>query len=128
MNERSLALREALSARPDDLKLREETALVLTHEGHHAEAAALLTACWINLTEHTSGPLPCLCKSCLVPELGDASNEERRYLRGFAISERQVLFYWLPEELSDARDAARRSVTGVMQSRRHRPSKERTRR
>ena len=58
-----------------------------------------------------SGRRPCLCRRCLVPlqTVAWAGPLGERYVRDFVQVEGRVLFYWVPEVLSD-------NVTSTMPS------------
>ncbi len=100
-------LLERLALAPTDVGLRSQAAEALTRAGRHAEAAGLLAEGLINLTAHDGPTLPCLCRRCLQPGLGEAEAEGMKFVRRFALAKGRVLWYWAPIDLANDRGLAR---------------------
>ncbi|WP_052556106.1 hypothetical protein [Enhygromyxa salina] len=95
------ALLNELAASPDDAALRARAAQSLTKLGRHREAVELLRDRFVNLTAHDGPTLPCLCRRCLKPDLGETHAQDMDFARCFVVAHGRVLYYWAPSELAD---------------------------
>jgi hypothetical protein len=103
-------LEDQLAANPSDEGLRARVAILLTEQGRHAKAAAVLGTGLVNLTAHDGPTLPCLCRRCLQSERSTAEAEGMQFRRRFAVARGRVLWYWVPVEFADDESLARSVV------------------
>lgn len=87
-------------ATPAEDREIEGKARALVDARDFAAALGLLTGRAVLLAAHAPGALPCLCASCLQPELVTAEASGVAYRRDFVVTRRRALFYWVPEELA----------------------------
>lgn len=114
--DRVAAALEALDQDPDDARLRASAARLCAMDGQSSKSAELLGS-FIHLNAHEPGALPCLCKRCFDPALGSADTDGSTFVRGFAVEHGRVLYYWMPEVLSECREHVASDVAARLRKR-----------
>jgi hypothetical protein len=101
----------ALAAAPNDLKLRERTARMQLLEGDVDGSLKTLADRVVNVTAHVKGsPLPSLHRKAMRREQTRVELDGEVFVRDFVCAAGRVLFFWLPESLSDNAEQVRDSV------------------
>ena len=100
-----------LAKAPNDEKLREATARAQLLDGDHAGSMKTLAERLINVTAHAKGsPLPSLHRKVLKIDHPRAEMDGEVFVRDFVCAQGRVLFFWLPESLTESAEEVRRSV------------------
>ncbi len=110
------ARRRRRRASAEDARLEAE-ARKLHDAGDRTGALSLLEAGGALFARHEPTALPCLCEQCLQPDLSEAESQGVAYVRDFVVTERRVLFYWMPAELAGNAKQVRASMRAELRAR-----------
>ncbi len=100
-----------LAKAPNDEKLREATARAQRVDGDQVGSMKTLSERLINVTAHAKGsPLPSLHRKVLKIDQPRAEMDGEVFVRDFVCAQGRVLFFWLPESLTESAEEVRLSV------------------